>query len=361
MNKWISVTLCLTMALVAMSCSKQQTSGDEGAKATTQPAAKAVPAEVKKLTIAVIPKGTAHEYWQSVHAGAIKAQRELAAKGKNIEIVWIGPDNESEKSKQIEMVDNMVTKDVAGIVLAPLDSKALVRPVESAMKKNVPVVIIDSALDTPDIVSFVATDNFVGGANGGKHLAAALGGKGKVIMLRYMEGSASTIAREEGFVKAAKDGGLELVSPLDQYAGATTVEAQQAATTLLEKFSDAEGNLTIQGIFCPNQSTALGMLQALRQKRLAGKVKFVGFDGGERLLGGLKEGHIDALVLQNPINMGYLGVVTLAEKLDGKTPAKNVNSGATVITAKDLEDITKPDADPAKKDLIAPDLDKWLK
>src|SRR5205814_3009837 len=146
----------------------------------------------KDLTIAVIPKGTTHEFWKSINAGAVKAQRELSGANGKVEIIWKGPFREDDREQQIQVVENFTTRHVSAIVLAPLDSQALVRPVNNAMAARVPVVIIDSDLKSGKCVSFVATDNFKGG-----HLAAAeigklLDGKGNVILLRYAVGSAST-------------------------------------------------------------------------------------------------------------------------------------------------------------------------
>src|SRR5438034_3976575 len=132
-------------------------------------------------TIAVIPKGTTHEFWKSINAGAIKAQNELRDKGVKVEVIWKGPLKEDDRDQQIQVVENFTSRRVNGIVLAPLDSQALVRPVASAAQAKIPVVIIDSDLKSDKYVSFVATDNYKGGQLAGEHLAKLLGGKGNVI------------------------------------------------------------------------------------------------------------------------------------------------------------------------------------
>src|SRR5881392_318881 len=154
-----------------------------------------------KLTIAVIPKGTTHEFWKSIHAGTLKAARELSAQGTEIEVIWKGPLREDDREQQIQVVEGFSSQGVNGIVLAPLDNRALVRPVEEAKRAGVPTVIIDSGLESEDIVSFVATDNRKGGQLAADHLGDLVGGKGKVLLLRYAEGSASTHEREEGFLE----------------------------------------------------------------------------------------------------------------------------------------------------------------
>jgi len=304
--------------------------------------------------IAVIPKGTTHIFWKSIHAGAVKAQQELKAAGVNMEVIWKGPLKEDDRESQIRVVEDFVTRGVTGIVLAPLDDAALRMPVKDAVNNGIPVVIIDSGLKSDDYTSFVATDNYIGGRKGGERLAEILGGKGKVIMLRYQEGSASTMNREQGFLDVLKEKypDIEVVSA-NQYGGATTESAYQASENLLAPLRTADGKLTIDGIFCPNESTAFGMLRALEDSGLAGKVKYVGFDSSDRLVQGLRNGKIHGLVLQDPINMGYLGVKTLVAHLQGQKVEKRIDTGSTVATPENMDD-------PKIKNLLEPDFKKWL-
>jgi ribose transport system substrate-binding protein len=304
--------------------------------------------------IAVIPKGTTHVFWKSIHAGAVKAEQELKAAGLDVEVIWKGPLKEDDRESQIRVVEDFVTRGVTGIVLAPLDDVALRMPVKDAVSYGIPVVIIDSGLKSEDYTSFVATDNYVGGRKGGQRLAEILGGKGKVIMLRYQEGSASTMNREQGFLDALKDKypEIEVVSS-NQYGGATTESAYQASENLLAPLRTADGALTIDGIFCPNESTAFAMLRALQDSGLAGKVKYVGFDSSDRLVKGLREGEMHGLVLQDPINMGYLGVKTIVAHLQGEMVDKRIDTGSAVATAENMDD-------PKMKNLLEPDFKKWL-
>jgi ribose transport system substrate-binding protein len=309
---------------------------------------------VDTYRIAVIPKGTTHIFWKSIHAGAIKAQQELKAADVNVEIIWKGPLKEDDRESQIQVVENFVTQGVTGIVLAPLDDAALRMPVKEAVNSGIPVVIIDSGLKSDDYVSFVATDNYKGGRKGGERLAETLGGKGKVIMLRYQEGSASTMNREQGFLDVLKEKypDIEVVSA-NQYGGATTESAYQASENLLAPLQTAGGGLSIDGIFCPNESTAFAMLRALEDAGLAGKVKYVGFDSSERLVQGLRNGEIQGLVLQDPINMGYLGVKTLVAHLQGQKVEKRIDTGSAVATPENMDE-------PKMKNLLEPDFKKWL-
>lgn len=304
----------------------------------------------KSYTIAVIPKGTTHEFWKSIHAGAVKAEQELAAKGTKVRLFWKGPLREDDRDQQIQVVENFTARTVSGIVLAPLDSQALVAPVASAAQAKIPTVVIDSDLKSDRQISFVATDNFKGGQMAGEFLAQQLGGKGKVILLRYQVGSASTEAREAGFLDAIrKASGIQLISS-DQHAGATRETAYQASQNLLNRFGRE-----VNGIFCPNETATIAMTKALRDiGRAGGQVKLVGFDSGSQSVLDLKNGDVQALVVQDPLKMGYLGVMTLVEHLRGKPVEKRVDTGVSLVTKANMNE-------PAMAELLAPPIAKFLK
>jgi ribose transport system substrate-binding protein len=289
-----------------------------------------------KLAIAVIPKGSMHEFWKAVHAGANKAAEELG-----VEIIFKGPQQEGDREEQIKIVEGFTTQRVSGIVLAPLDDTALRMPVKNAQDAGIPVLIIDSGLKDIETVSFVATDNYVGGKLAGERMAQLMsGGQKNVILLRYQEGSASTDERERGFLDAVKAApNIKLLSD-NQYAGATQETAQKTAENLIQSFKNADGSPKFDGIFCPNESSTAGMLKALQDAGLAGKVKLLGFDSSPKLIEGLESGQIDGLVLQDPFNMGYMGVKTLVEKLRGGTPVKRIDTGATLV---DKANMGKPE------------------
>src|SRR5215470_17020328 len=237
------------------------------------------------LTIAVVPKGTSHVFWQSIHAGAEKAARELG-----VTIVWRGPLREDDRASQVNEVQGFITRGVSGIVLAPLDDSALAPPVADAKRASIPVVIIDSGLKGSDFVSYVATDNRKGGRLAGEHLAGLLGGKGKVVMLRYAEGSDSTNQREEGFLEAIKAApGIQVVSS-NQYGGADVEGAYKKSEALLSGMKQPDGKVDVDGIFTPNESTTLAMMRVLQDNGWAGKVKFVGFDSTDTLAKGMADG-----------------------------------------------------------------------
>lgn len=309
-----------------------------------------VQAADKGWTVAVIPKGTTHEFWKSIHAGAEKARQELLAKGVKVDVIWKGPLKEDDRDQQISMVENFTARHVSGIVLAPLDSQALVRPVQMAVNAKVPVVVMDSGLKTDAYVSFVATDNYKGGVLAAEHLAKLLGDKGNVILLRYAVGSASTEEREAGFVDTMKKHpGIKLISS-DQYAGPTRETAYQASQNLLNRFGR-----DVNGVFCPSEPPSIAMAKALRDLgKAGGKVKMVGFDSGSQSVADLKNGDIQGLVVQNPVFMGYKSVMTVVEHLQGRKVDKRIDTGVTLVTRENMDQVEV-------RELIQPPIDRYLK
>lgn len=307
-------------------------------------------APAKKLAIAVIPKGTSHEFWKSIHAGAVKAQREFEAEGREIDLIWKGPLREDDREQQIQVVENFIGRRIDGMVLAPLDSQALAGPVETAHRARIPVVIIDSGLNTDKIVSYVATDNYKGGQLAADRLAELLGGEGKALMLRLQVGSASTEEREAGFLNQirGRHPGIKIVSS-DQHAGATRDTAFRASQNLLNRFGR-----DLDGIFTPNESATVGMLLAMRDAGLGSSdIKFVGFDTGEQSVVALKNGDLQGLIVQNPFQMGYLGVKTVINHIDGKTIDPWIDTGVVTVTPDNMED-------PEIVELLNPPLEKYL-
>lgn len=283
----------------------------------------------KKLTVAVIPKGLTHVFWQSVKAGAEKAGGEM-----NVEIKWDGPQKESDTAGQIAVVENSITAKVDGILLAPLDKAALVGVIKKAKEANIPLTIFDSAADTQDYVSFVATDNKKGGEMAAERMGQLLGGKGKVALIPVFPNSASTGDRESGFEETikAKFPGITVVR--SNYGNSDRVQSLKVTEDVLS------ANPDIVGIFGPNESSTVGALQACKTRNLLGKIKLVGFDSTKALVDALTKGDIDSLVVQNPFKMGYEGVKTIVDIKAGKTPEKRIDTGVMLATK---ENMTKPE------------------
>lgn len=340
MRAWIGSALLLCLLCAC----EQSSSPTTGTGTTSQPATSG--GGGARVKIAVIPKGTTHDFWKSVHAGAVKAARELG----NVELVFRGPEREDDREQQVSLVQNFISSRVGAIVLAPLDERALLPAVQQAMAAKIPVVIIDSGLAGKvgeDFVSFAATDNHKGGQLGAQRMGEVLQGKGNVLLLRYQEGSESTAERERGFVEGLKEfPEITLIDP-QRYAGPTRATAQEAAENLLT------ANRDIQGVFCPNESSTFGMLLALRSRGLTHQVHFVGFDASPGLVEALGAKELDGLVVQDPLRMGYMGVKSAAAALAGETVPPRQDTGVVLVTPDTMNE-------PAYKELLTPDLKKYL-
>ena len=328
----------LLLTTLPVACKKAESTGASGSGAP--------PSGDKPLRIAVVPKGTTHEFWKAVHAGAAKAAKEL-----KVEIVWKGPLKEDDLKSQVDLVQSFTAQGVAGMVLAPLNDFALQLPVKAAVRSGVPVVVFDSDLKGNEHVSFVATDNNAAGRLAGEKLGTLLGGKGNVVLLRYQEGSASTHNREEGFLEGIRKFPEIKLASDNQYAGATTETAFSASENLLLAHNAGKGQ--VQGVFCPNESSTFGMLLALEKAGLAGKLRFVGFDSSSKLIEGVRSGKIDGLVLQNPFNIGYLAVKTMVQHLKQEKVGTRIDTGSSFI---DKANMDQPDM----KALLSPPLAEWL-
>ena len=288
-----------------------------------------------------IPKGRAHVFWQSVHAGAIAAMRE----NPGYTVIWNGPASETDFEGEIKIVDAAINQHVDAICLAPIDKKVLVAVVERAAAQGIPVVIFDSPIDTDKFVAQVATDNYVGGQLGAARIGGILQGKGKIAEVAVQPGSASTMAREQGFEeKLAKDSpGIKLVDK--QYGMADFGQSLKVAENMLTAAPD------LNGMFASNESSTVGAVRALKDKP---GVKLVGFDSSPQLVEALKNGVVDSLVVQDPFQMGYKSMVAAVAKLKGRTPEKIQNIAPTLVTRENMNS-----AEIQKK--INPDLDKYLK
>lgn len=293
-----------------------------------------------KRVIAVIPKGNSDIFWQSVHAGAVKAARE-----SNVDVVWNGPATETDYTVQLQIVDAMINRHVDAIALAPTDKQALVGVVERADDRKVPVIIFDSGLDTQRFVSQVATDNYKAGQMAGERMGKILDGKGKVVIVGVKPGAASTEAREKGFADAIQQK-FPNIQILDKRFGmAIVAQSMTVAENMLTAHPD------LDGIFASNESGTIGAAQALRDRR--GKVKLVGFDWSPTLLNDLQSGLVDSLVIQDPFQMGYQAVSTAVKHLDGQPVVKIVDMAPRLI---DRDNVNQPEIQAQ----LHPDLKKYL-
>ena len=293
-----------------------------------------------KRVIAVIPKGNAQQYWQSVHAGAIKAARE-----SNVEIIWSGTPTETDFNGQLQIVDAMINRRVDAIAVAPIDRKVIVSVVERAAREKVPVIVFDSGIDTEQFVSQVATDNFGAGQLAAERIGKLLNGKGKVAMVKVQPGGGSTMAREDGFKAKMKSSfpGIEIVA--EQYGWADFAKSLSATENILTAHPD------LDAIFASNESSTVGAARALKERKTA--VKLVGFDWSPALADDVKSGLIDSLVVQDPFRMGYECVKSAVAHLSGQPVPKINNLEAKLV---DRDNMNTPDVQAR----INPDIKKYL-
>lgn len=291
--------------------------------------------------IAVVPKGQAQLFWQSVHAGAAAAARE-----SNVDILWNGPASETDFTAQLQIVDSMITQRVDAICLAPDDKSAMVNVVERAAREHIPVVILDSPVDTQAFVAQVATDNYGAGVMAAQRMGKILSGKGKIAEVAVEPGAASAMAREQGFEDGIKKDfpGIQIVDK--RYGAADRAKSLNVAENMLTAHDD------LAAMFASNESSAVGAAQAIKSRNT--KVKLVGFDWSPGLLDDLKSGLIDSLVVQDPFRMGHDAVIAAVDKLKGATPKRLQNLPPRVVTKEMLDD-------PEVQKQLHPDLDQYLK
>jgi ribose transport system substrate-binding protein len=291
------------------------------------------------LTIAVIPMGTTHEFWKSVHAGALTAARELG-----VEIVWKGPLKEDDRNEQIQIVETLAGAGVDALVLSPLDDRALIRPVADARRAGIPTVIFNSALQGEEHVAFISTDNYQGGVMAARAMGRLTGGRGRLILIRLKEGVEGTTKREGGFLTTIRAEFPEIAVLSDnQYAGPSTEMAYQTMENLLSRFAG------VDAVFTPNESTTFGALRAMQDSGLAGKIIHIGFDASTKLIEALEKGEVRGLVLQDPFAMGYLSLKTAVAHLRGEPYQKTVATALVLATPENMHE-------PSVQRLLRPDL-----
>lgn len=276
--------------------------------------------------IGVVPKAISHLFFMSVHAGVRDAERDLG-----VEVLWNGPEEETEYARQIQIVDSMVARHVDALAISATDQTALVAPVKRAMEAGIPVTVFDSGLSVENYVTFVATDNYGAGQTAARKLAELVHGKGKVAMLMHKPGGKSTVDREMGFdeVMSKEFPAIRVVAR--QFGMADRARSRAAAENILTAHPD------LDGMFASAEANSLGAIQALKARGLAGKIRLVTFDFSDAHVEALKDGTIDTMIVQDPYRMGYEAVRTLFEKLSGRTPPKRIDLKARIITKNDLD------------------------
>ena len=331
--RW-GLMLAAPLAMFALAGCVQETGSDSG----SQPAPGATSgtgaaptssgaASGKRLKVAVVPKGTTHEFWQTIKAGAEAAAAEL-----NCEVLWNGPKAETNIQDQIDIINGYASQGVDGVVMAATDKNALVKTVEDLEAKKIPVVTIDSGIDPDKSRSFIATDNVAAAALAAKEMGKLLGGKGKVAVLSFLKGAGTSDEREKGFLQGIKEfPGIEIVGV--EYTDSDSAKAADKMETLLTQHSD------LAGVFASNEPNVVGAAGVLDTRKLVGKVKLVGFDASKSELEFLEKGAVQAIVVQDPFKMGYEGVKAISRIVRGEGNVdKRIDTGATVVRKDNMTD-----------------------
>jgi ribose transport system substrate-binding protein len=279
-----------------------------------------------RKVIGVVPKGVAALFWQSLHAGVMSAGRDF-----NVEVLWNGPSIETDYSRQIQIVDAMISRHVDGLAISASDHTALNGVIERASRVGIPVTVFDSGVDTTDYMTFLATNNPAAGEMAARKVAELLHGKGEIAMVMHVPGSVSTGDREARFEEVLKRDFPGIHIAARQFGSDDRAVARAAAENILS------AHPRLSAIFASAEAGTLGAALALKARGLAGKVRMVGFDSSYELVEDLKSGVVDALVIQDPFRIGYETVRTLVDQLGGKIPPKRIDLSARVITRIDLD------------------------
>lgn len=290
--------------------------------------------------IAVIPKASADIFWQSVHAGAAKGGLE-----NNVDIVWDGPPNETDIAGEMKIMETMIDRRVDAIAVAPSDRSAFKIVVDRAMNAGIPVIIYDSGIDTKHYVTFVATDNYLGGEMGARRMGEVLHGRGKIVMVKTVPGGASTMAREDGFRRelAARYPAIQILD--ERFGMAMISESRNVTENMLTAHPD------LNGIFSSNESGSEGAAQTLKSRD--SHIKLVGFDSSPMLLTLINEGWIDSLIIQDPFRMGETAVAEAVKALRKEKTPKEIFLPPRVVNSTNIND-------PDVQAQLHPDLKRYL-
>ena len=273
--------------------------------------------------IAVIVKTNNSSFWQVVNKGAQDAAKELG-----ITITYDGPAAETDINGQVSLVENAINRKVKGIILAPCDPNALVKVAEKAKQQKIALIGIDSALNTK-CDSFLTTNNVAAGQKAAQELIKRAGKSGKVALMLYVAGAGSCVDRAKGFTDEIKaKTKMKIIGPY--YSDADSAKALNQMTDVLAAHPD------LKAVFAANEPTAIGVGKAIADSGKAGKIVAIGFDGAPILQDYVKKGVYQGIMVQSPYNMGYLGVKTAWDKINGKPIKEFIDTGVFAVTTENI-------------------------
>ena len=275
----------------------------------------------EKYEIILIPKAldVNNDFWSSLMAGA-----KLGAQENNVNLSVMGVYHEGDVKGQIEKIKEAIDLSPDAIVIAPGDGKAPLGILKEAKEKGIKIILIDSILDEKLGESVVATNNIKAGKELGTYAQRLLKEDDQILMVGHVEGTSTAIQREAGMREAL--GGFENNIQEVIFTGSSYDQAYDDTTKLIEKYPDAKLIMTM------NEYSAVGAARAVEAAGKSGTIKMVGFDNSIEEIQMLERGVFEAIVIQQPVNMGYLGIDQAVKALNGEAVAYNVDSGCKLIT-----------------------------
>ena len=266
--------------------------------------------------IAIVSKGSQHQFWQAVQKGATDEAAKLGAT-----ITYEGPASESEVDKQLTMLQTALDKKPAAICFAALDSKAATPLLEKAQAAGIPVVGFDSGVDSDIPVTTVTTDNLAAAGEAADHMATLIGDSGKVAVIVHDQTSKTGQDRRDGFVAQmeAAHPNIEIVAI--EYGAGDPVKSADFAKAIMT------ANPDLKGFFGANEGSIKGVLNALKETGKEGKVVAIGYDSGEQQLDAITAGTEAGAITQNPIGIGAKCVSAAMDAIAGKSMEKIIDTG----------------------------------
>ena len=325
MKKRVVLSFLLVIALLAMTlagCSKggkPDTDNQQGAEGE------------KSYQFVLVTMDSIDEHWLSVQSGAKDKADELG----NVKITFRAPADKADPNEQVRMVEDAINQKADAILVAPTDQAALSPVVEKATDAGIPVIIIDSPVATEKYTSFVATDNQAAAELAADELAELIEGKGKIAIISAQPGSGTTMVRENGFKDRVKEKYPDIEIVTTQYSMGDKTKALNYTLDILT------ANPDLAGFYATNEGSTVGVARGVQEKGVVDKVKVVGFDKSQDIINALNEGLIQATMVQNPYNMGSLGVELAISAIEGKDVEKKIDTGVTVVTKDNIDQIGK--------------------
>lgn len=290
--------------------------------------------EPAPLKIAFLPKMKSNEFWDVLHAGVQNGVQNLRNNGVAIEVIWDGPDNEEALDDQIRMLYRFANQQVNAIVLSPQDRIQMIEPVQEVQRQGIPIITFDSTLNMSDIACHVGTDNYQAGVDAADYLGKLLHGRGRILMQRYMNGSASSMEREAGFANRIRENWPNLeILPWNTYSGAIRSSALQVCREGLQQHGQQADAIFVSTQFVGNE-----MLRACSEFRFAKEIPLVIFDTNPMLVNALSDGRVQALVVQSELRMGEDAVLYAYKRIRGESIPEQVNTPIHIIDRSNMND-----------------------